>query len=100
MAKKISGVKTSAATVAAVYDRRSSVEASPRRSQTAATKPAKFSACLDTRVVYCDNNLKAPGRRQNDETSVFPNSLFSLLPWLWPASHYVKVMPDQIFGDN
>ena len=58
MAKKISGAKTSA-TVAAVYDRRSPDEASPRRSQTAATKPAKPSALLDTRVVYCGDNLES-----------------------------------------
>ncbi len=30
----------------------------PRRSQTAATKPAKPSSLLDTRVVYCGDNLE------------------------------------------
>jgi hypothetical protein len=58
MAKKLSGAKTPAATVAAVCDRRSPDDASPRRSQTAATKPAKPSALLDTRVVYCGDNLE------------------------------------------
>jgi hypothetical protein len=61
MAKKISGAKTSGAPVAAVYDRRSPSDASPRRSQTAATKPAKPSALLDTRVIYCGDNLEQLG---------------------------------------
>ena len=58
MAKKISGAKTSAATVAAVYDRRSPDDATPRRSQTAATTKLKPSSLLDTRVVYCGDNLE------------------------------------------
>jgi hypothetical protein len=50
----------------------------------------------------------AEGRRQNDETGVFANSSFFILnsPVTgsfyyhcdWHASHYVKVMLDQIFG--
>jgi hypothetical protein len=55
MAKKISGAKTSA-TVAAVYDRRSPDDDPPRRSQTAATT-ARPSALVDTRVIYCGDNL-------------------------------------------
>jgi 16S rRNA G966 N2-methylase RsmD len=58
MAKKISGGKTSVSPVAAVYDRRSPDDDSPRRSQTAATKPAKPSSLLDTRVIYCGDNLE------------------------------------------
>jgi hypothetical protein len=61
MAKKLSGAETSGAPVAAVYDCRSPSDASPRRSQTAATKPAKPSALLDTRVVYCGDNLEQLG---------------------------------------
>lgn len=50
--------------VAAVCDRPPSDEAQPRRSQTAATTPpttataGKPSALLDTRVIYCGDNLE------------------------------------------
>jgi hypothetical protein len=57
MAKKISGAKTSAAAVAAVCDRRSPDDHPTRRSQTTATT-ARPSALLDTRVVYCGDNLE------------------------------------------
>jgi hypothetical protein len=122
MAKKIPGVKTPSA-VAAVYDRRSPDDASPRRSQTAATKPAKPSVLLDTRVVYCGDNLEPAGRMQKEECRMMKpahspilHSSFILLPFPtarvlkktgsfyyhcdWHASHYVKVMLDQIFGEN
>ena len=150
MAKKISGVKTSAATVAAVYDRRSSDEAAPRRPQPAATKPAKPSALLDTRVVYCGDNLEQlaklpdacidliyidPPFNSNRNYEVFwgetkekrafedrHENTKAYIDYMrprcvqlarvlkktgsfyyhcdWHASHYVKVMLDQIFGEN
>ena len=149
MAKKISGAKTSA-TVAAVYDRRSPDEASPRRSQTAATKPAKPSALLDTRVVYCGDNLESlaklpdacvdliyidPPFNSNRNYEVFwgetkekrafedrHENTKAYIDYMrprcvqlarvlkktgsfyyhcdWHASHYVKVMLDQILGEN
>jgi hypothetical protein len=54
---------------------------------------------LDTRVIYCGDNLEQPGRRQKEEgrmmkpapLPILPSS-FILLPLLRPASHYVKVM--------
>ena len=150
MAKKISGAKTPAA-VAAVYDRRSPDDVSPRRSQTAATtKQAKPSALLDTRVVYCGDNLEQlaklpdacvdliyidPPFNSNRNYEVFwgeskekrsfddrHESTHAYIDYLrprcvqlarvlkktgsfyyhcdWHASHYVKVMLDQIFGEN
>ena len=76
---------------------------------------AKSSALLDTRVVYCSDNLEqlaklpdAPPRRMQKEEgrmmkpAHFPilHSSFILLNSPVPASHYVKVMLDQIFGEN
>jgi hypothetical protein len=78
------------------------------------TKKLKPSSLLDTRVVYCGDNLEQPGRRAKAEGRRtkpvrFPirPSTFHLLPFPlagsfyyhcdWHASHYVKVMLDQIF---
>jgi len=62
------------------------------------TRPAKLksSALLDTRIVYCGDNLEQP------EQTRLPilHSSFVILNLPMPASHYVKVMLDQIFGEN
>jgi hypothetical protein len=65
------------------------------------------SSLLDTRVVYCGDNLEQPERMQNEKGRMmkparFPilHSSFCLLHSPLPASHYVKVMLDQIFGEN
>jgi len=54
--------KASAKAVATVYDRRSPDDKPTRRSQTAATT-ARPSALLDTRVVYCGDNLEQLGHQ-------------------------------------
>jgi hypothetical protein len=75
---------------------------------------------LDTRVVYCGDNLeqlaklpddpprrmqKEEGRMMKPAHPLFLHSSFRLLPLPyyhcdWHASHYVTVMLDQIFGEN
>jgi hypothetical protein len=97
--------KAAAKSVAAIYDRRSHEHHPARRSQTAATI-GRPSALLDTRVIYCGDNLEQPGRRQKEEGRMlkparFPllHSSFILLPSPVTASHYVKVMLDQIFKE-
>jgi hypothetical protein len=71
------------------------------------SKPSKPSSLLDTRVVYCGDNLEQPGQMQNEKCrmmkparSVILHSSFILLNFPVPASHYVKVMLDQILGEN
>jgi hypothetical protein len=84
---------------------------------------AKSSALLDTRVVYCGDNLEqlaklpdAPPRRMQKEEGrmmkpaclpILHSAFFILNSPVtgsfyyhcdWHASHYVKVMLDQIFG--
>jgi hypothetical protein len=130
MAKKISGAKTSAATsergVHAVSA--SGLQEPSKRAEARAPKPAKPSALLDTRVVYCGDNLEQlaklpdacvdliyidpPKPMQKEKCRImkparFPilHSSFILLPLPyyhcdWHASHYAKVMLDQIFGEN
>ena len=68
---------------------------------------ARPSSLLDTRVIYCGDNLEPAGRMQNEKCrmmkpacSVILHSSFILLNFPVPASHYVKVMLDQIFGEN
>jgi hypothetical protein len=58
--------KASAKAVAAVYDRRSPDDKPTRRSQTAATT-ARPSVLLDTRVVYCGDNLEQIGPCRTDQ---------------------------------
>jgi hypothetical protein len=70
---------------------------------------------LDTRAVCCGDNLEQPGQMQKEECRMmkparlqFHHSSFCVLPLPvtgsfyyrcdWHASHYVKVMLDQIFG--
>jgi hypothetical protein len=79
------------------------------KNKTVAAPRLKPSALLDTRVVYCGDNLERSGRMQKEESRMmkparFPilHSSFILLPLPyyhcdWHASHYVKVMLDQIF---
>jgi len=86
----------------------------------AATRPAKPSSLLDTRVIYCGDNLEQlaklpdacvdliyidpPRPMQKEEGRMmkpahFPilHSSFLLQTSPLPASYYVKVMLDQIF---
>ncbi len=62
------------------------------------------SALLDTHVIYCGDNLEQAGRTQKDEGSMMKPARLPILPSSFillnsrvPASHYVKVMLDQIF---
>ncbi len=57
MAKKSSGAKTSLGR-ADLPVSRGEGEAAQQRRPTTTTKPAKLSARLDTRVVYCGDNLE------------------------------------------
>ena len=70
-------------------------------------KTQKPFSLLDTRVIYCGDNLEQPGQMQNDEGRMMKpahspilHSSFFLLTSPVPASHYVKVMLDHIFGEN
>ena len=101
MAKKISGAKTSGETSERGVHAASTSELQDtvKRAEARAPKPAKPSALLDTRVVYCGDNLEQPGRMQKEEGRMmkparFPilHSSFILLNSSVPASHYVKVM--------
>jgi len=85
------------------------VKARKSKAEASALSPTLLrpSSPLDTRVVYCDDNLEQPGRMQNEEgrmmkpaRSVILHSSFILLNFPVPASHYVKVMLDRIFGEN
>jgi len=65
------------------------------------------SALLDTRVVYCGDNLEQLAKLPDHYNSAFrtPHSAIALAGSFyyhcdWHASQYVKVMLDQIFGEN
>jgi hypothetical protein len=115
-------------------------DASPKRPKVGSAGPAdradgsasrpyqKPSSLVDTRIIYCGDNLEQlaklpdacvdliyidpPRPMQKEEGRMmkparFPilHSSFRLLPLPyyhcdWHASHYVKVMLDQIFGEN
>jgi len=134
MAKKLVSVRarsTATPSFAAKEKVRDAVEVVPTTKNSvggamasgAATVPAsrlKSSSLLDTRVIYCGDNLeqlakvpdacarrmqKAEGRMVKPAHSGILPSSFNLLPFPcyqcdWHASHYVKVMPDQILGEN
>ena len=151
MAKKISGAKTSAATsergvhAASASD----LQAPSKRAEARAPKPAKPSALVDTRVIYCGDNLDQlkklpdacvdliyidPPFNSNRNYEIFwpetsekrrfddrHESTKAYIDYMRPrceqlarvlkkagsfyyhcdchASHYVKVMLDQIFGN-
>jgi len=61
MAKKISGAKTSGATSERGVHAASAsgLQATSKRAEARAPKPAKPSSLLDTRVVYCGDNLES-----------------------------------------
>jgi hypothetical protein len=90
----------------------------PQRGVPTKLKP---SALLDTRVVYCGDNLEQLAKLPDACNSAFrtphsafrtphsafriPHSAFAMAGSFyyhcdWHASHYVKVMLDQIFGGN
>ena len=104
MAKKISGVKTVATGRAGNPLPAASQTDDGAHGVTRPTTKLKSSALLDTRVIYCGDNLEQPGRMQNEEgrmmkparSAILPSS-FILLNSPMPASQYVKVMLDQIF---
>ena len=108
MAKKISGAKTSPGRADLLVSRGDGEAAQQRRP----TKPAKPSALLDTRVVYCGGPCRTGHHWGETEekhagNSAFrtPHSAFALAGSFyyhcdWHASHYVKVVLDQIFGEN
>jgi hypothetical protein len=89
------------------------VPTKPAATAPAQSHPAKPSSLLDTRVVYCGDNLEqlaklpdAIGMKKEEVRMMKParfpilNSTFCLLNSSLPASHYVKAMLDQIFGEN
>jgi len=76
-----------------------SAEASSLRASTSLR--LRSSTLLDTRVVYCGDNLEQPGEMQKVEGRMMKpahspilHSSFILLNSPLPASHYVKVMLD------
>jgi len=82
------------------------VKARKSKAEASALSPTllRASSLLDTRVIYCGDNLEQPGRMQNEKGrmmkpaySTILHSSFILLNFPVPASHYVKVMLDQIF---
>jgi len=67
----------------------------------------KPSTLLDTRAVYCGDNLEQLAKLPDACDSAFRtrHSAFAMTGSFyyhcdWHASHYVKVMLDQIFGEN
>jgi len=85
------------------------VKARKPKAEESALSPTRLrvSSLLDTRVVYCGDNLEPAGRMQNGKCrmmkparSAILHSSFILLNFPVPASHYVKVMLDQIFEVN
>ena len=126
MAKKISGAKTPSELGSSRCDDRTPERGVP-------TKLAKPSVLLDTRVVYCGDNLEQlaklpdacvdliyidPPFNSNRNYEVFwgetkekrafedrHENTKAYIDYMrprcdWHASHYVKVMLDQIFGEN
>jgi hypothetical protein len=77
------------------------------QSSAGGTPALRSSALLDTHVVYYGDNLEQLGQMQNEEgrmmkpaRSPILHLSFILLTSPLHASHYVKVMLDQIFGEN
>jgi hypothetical protein len=81
------------------------------------TATRRPSPLLDTRDVYCGDNLEQPGRMQKEEGRMMKLARFQILHSSfcllnssvtgsfyyhcdWHASHYVKVTLDQIFGEK
>jgi hypothetical protein len=69
--------------------------------------PLRASSLLDTRVIYCGDNLEQLAKLPDACDSAFrtPHSAIALTVSFyyhcdWHASHYVKVLLDQIFGVN
>jgi len=93
------------------------VKPKSQKSTALSRTPLRASSLLDIRVIYCADNLELPERRQKCERGrtksarlQIPPSAFQLQPFRlagsiyyhcdWHASHCVKVMLDQIFGEN
>ena len=127
MAQKLSGAKTSPASAGRAdlpVSRGEGKAAQQRRPTT--TKPAKPGSLLDTRVVYCGGPCRTGtvwgGTREkrafedrHENTKAYIDYMRPRCVQLarvlkktgsfyyhcdWHASHYVKVMLDQIFGEN
>ena len=84
------------------------VKPKSRKSAALSRTPLRSSSLLDTRVVYCGDNLEQAGRKQKEEGRMMKpathspilHSSFILLNFPVLASHYVKVMLDQILGES
>jgi hypothetical protein len=80
------------------------------KSGTRGTRPSETkrpSALLDTRAIYCGDNLEQLAKLPDACNSALrtPQSAIAVAGSFyyhcdWHASHYVKVMLDQIFGEN
>jgi hypothetical protein len=78
-----------------------------KRDESRAPVVARPSSLLDTRVIYCGDNLEQLAKLPDacDSTFRTPPSAIAVAGSFyyhcdWHASHYVKVMLDQIFGEN
>ena len=104
MAKTTDGQSASQARgvhAASTTPARRTVKRDESRAPQAAARP---SALVDTRVIYCGDNLEQPGRMRKEAGRMrkparfqILHSSFRLLPLPdyhcdWHASHYVKVM--------
>jgi len=58
------------------------VKARKSKAEASALSPTLLrpSSLLDTRVVYCGDNLEQPGQMQNDETRLLCHSSFFIHP--------------------
>jgi len=85
--------------------------APPGRPDGSASRPyrvkSKSSALIDTRVIYCGDNLEQLAKLPDTCISAFrtPHSAIAVAGSFyyhcdWHASHYVKVMLDQILREN
>ena len=110
MAKKASGAIGGASSTSPKSEK--PAEKLGRRGTPPSETRQKPSSLLDTRVVYCGGNLEQPEQMQKDEGRMMKparlpilHSSFLLLPLPhyhcdWHASHYIKVMLDQIFANR
>jgi len=57
-----------------------------------ATPRLKPSALLDTRVVYCGDNLEQPGRMQNEEGRMMKPARFPILHSSFPPTKWCSNM--------
>jgi hypothetical protein len=97
--------KSSAPVAAPVKARKTTTTAEP-----SALSPTRLrvSSLLDTRVIYCGDNLEQLGPCRTGQRNSALRTPHSAIPVAgsfyyhcdWHASHYIKVMLDQTFGEN